>query len=282
MKISRRKFLKKIAGFIPIAFGLPTFLSGCIDSNGLFASNSDVGIRFDESAGLKSPVNISSLPATFSIAVVCDTHFYKEKNKNIIKLKDKILPSDEFMLIGGDLAQDGNIQDYLNYVELFDDIGLPYYSTIGNHDLFFNGWQTYKNIIGKSIYSLNLGNRIRLISMDSANGTVGKKQLDWLEGELYNSTEPIKIVLTHFHFFCENPVELQRYTDQEEVAYLINLFSKTNVDYVIMGHSHKYDYREIDGVRYLNVADMVDDGDEKNFCRININNNDMYHEQIIL
>lgn len=257
-------------------------LSSCkiVDVSGLVHS-SDVDDRFTENALLPEKSNLSISEPVFSFIVITDTHVDHASQANLVALKDKILPGDKFILICGDIAQCGYLDDYQAFCYYLYQTGLPYFTAIGNHDLYFGGWNNYKQTLGRSCYSVTAG-PIRIISMDSANGTLGRKQKEWLESVLKSKTESLCIVITHFEFFSGKKDTLQQYTDIEEVYYLMHLFETTGVNYVFMGHSHDDDYRKINNVNYLNLSDFVADGGEKFFIRVNVDHGEISYNRIKL
>lgn len=245
-------------------------------------TSSDVDNRSTESEVLtqKNDVTITT-GSNFSFIVISDTHVYQKTNRNLEALKGKIVPEDNFILVCGDITQCGNLEDFQAFCNKLDQIHLPYYTAIGNHDLYFKNWPNYKQILGKSCYSFNAG-PARIISMDSANGTIGKKQKAWLERTLQSKTEPLCFVFTHFEFFSPAVDSLQQYTDIDEVYYLMHLFETHGVNYVFMGHSHICDFHQVNNINYLTLADFVDDGHSKGFIRVSINGSNITYERIAL
>jgi 3',5'-cyclic AMP phosphodiesterase CpdA len=257
-------------------------LSSCgdFDISGLYHS-SDVDDRFADNAMLPVKSDLSFSDSVFSFIVITDVHLAHANQNNLVALKDKVIASDKYVLACGDLTQCGYREDYQAFSDFMNLIGLPYYTAIGNHDLFFGGWNYYKETLGRSCYSLAAG-PIRIVSMDSANGTLGRKQKAWLENVLQTKTEPLCIVFTHFEFFSSQKDALQQYTDIEEVYYLMHLFETTGVDYVFMGHSHTYDYRKINNVNYLNLPDFTADGSPKSFIRVNVDHGNFSFQSLPL
>ena len=253
---------------------------GIVDISGLVRSG-DVDDRFSENALLPEKSNLSFSDAIFSFIVITDTHVANAAHSKLAALKDKVLPGDKFILICGDISQCGYLEDYQAFCLYLNQTNLPYYTAIGNHDLYFGGWHNYKQTLGRSCYSVTAG-PVRIISMDSANGALGRPQKLWLENVLQSKTEPLCMVITHFEFFNAKKDGLQQYTDIEEVYYLMHLFETTGVDYVFMGHSHTYDYRKINNVNYLNLPDFADEGLPKSYIRVNVDHGVITYQRVLL
>lgn len=265
------KYMKITIGLLFI------ILTACsIDIFGLFQSKSDVDTRFKESKSLSPISNITIIDTNFSFIVVADSHIYKGTNRNLDRLKNSITADDKFVLLAGDLTQCGDNEDYAALIKYLKALGIPYYPVIGNHDVYFDGWNNSKKYLGRNCYTLAAGN-IRLIALDSANGTLGREQRIWLENTLINKTEKYCVVFTHFEMFSASAANIQQYTDIEEIYYLMHLFEQNNVNYVFMGHSHRYDSREVNGVRYVVAGDCVDMLVRKKFVRVNLSDGVFTH-----
>jgi 3',5'-cyclic AMP phosphodiesterase CpdA len=156
-----------------------------------------------------------------------------------------------------------------------DTSGIPWFEAIGNHDLYFEGWKNYKAILGRSIYSFPVGNigepgSMYVLSLDSANNTLGRKQMDWLESTLkaQSALWDHLIVMTHCQFFSSGISTVVQFTDNEEIYKLMYLFKKYGVDYVFMGHDHQWDERTINGVTYVTLDPLKKEGSEDSYVRV--------------
>jgi 3',5'-cyclic AMP phosphodiesterase CpdA len=265
---------------VPIAIIL--FLSSCaLDIFGFLATSADVDTRFSESGELAAIPDLTIATNDYTFIVISDLHVYSWDNGNFDRLKARLTADDQFVLACGDLTQQGELQYMENYRDLMNGLGLPFYSTPGNHDLYFGGWTNFRDILGPGAYTLKAGN-IRLISFDSASGTLGADQRAWLENILRTYTESVCAVFTHFEFFSPSIFETQQYTDIEEVYYLMDLFSRYGVDYVFMGHSHKYDDRTVNGVRYVVCEDFKENGGNSMVIRVHVNGGSITHTTFML
>ncbi len=260
------------------------YLVSCkADPKGL-VSSSDVDKRFEDSAALLEKSGVDITEDEFSFIVIADPHVYHGDASKLKKLKEKLNQDrangeiDKFLIACGDISQCGKTEDFKAFRNVFlEDPALPVYTTLGNHDLYFDCWHNYREIFGKSCYSFRAG-PVLFVSFDSANGTLGRKQKNWLEGILKNKTESLCFVFTHFELFSPNSTTIQQYTDIEEAYFLINLFKKTGVDYVFMGHSHDYYDKEINGTHYVNVSDFTDKKDYLRFY-VNLTNETIRYER---
>lgn len=121
----------------------------------------------------------------------------------------------------------------------------------GNHDICFSQWPAFLNTFKTSTYYFIVETPIShkrdlFIMFDTADGTVGSKQLKWLRETLeWASNENFRhiIAATHTHFFdCDNSQGVATNFTIEETYTLLNLFQSHGVDLVLTGHDH---HREI-------------------------------------
>ena len=254
-----------------IACAVLTVSCDKVDITG-FVDSSDVDDRFEACPSLPNKPDVEGVSADFSFIVISDPHVYHGSHSKLAALKDQLLPSDQFILICGDVTQCGYKEDYHAFYNYLNGFGIPYYPTIGNHDLYFEGWRNYRDILGRPCYTFTAG-PARLIALDSANGTLGGKQLNWLKQILKSKTEPLCFVFTHFDFF--NP----GFTDFEENLMLMSLFENNNINYVFMGHTHEYHHKPVNGVNYVSVPGFEDEG-AKNYLQVRVNGGKVTFEKL--
>lgn len=155
--------------------------------------------------------------------------------------------------------EDGYIVDY-------DDEKFPFFPVVGNHDITHNGWALWSNIFHSSFYEFNVYLNSELsecdhyIFLDSASGTLGKRQIELIEEGILDVGENVKVrhtfVFTHTNLFRPSSVQFASTFPREEQYFLLNQFKEWNATIVFCGHVHKWDDREVGGVRYLTLESM--------------------------
>lgn len=223
----------------------------------------------------------------------------KKKNSRDVMISDK----DYTMLIGGDSQVGGIVnldtlisrankpgiaglvlvgdnttgqkKDYdILAKELDEKNNIPAYLLIGNHDLFFNGWDTYYSYFGSSTYDFTVKTNDAsdyYICLDSGNGTIGSKQLEWLETRLEENRTRHRfcIVFSHVNFFREhhtfsaNPLV-------DELHVLMDLFYRHSVDAVIMGHDHNRSEEFFGRTHYITLDALLDGFEDASYLRLEI------------
>ena len=153
----------------------------------------------------------------------------------------------------------------------------PYLAiALGNHDIYFNQWDEWRGYFGTSVYwfyTMLPDSTVldRFICLDSAEGTLGTAQLQWLRELLTeNGSQPITlnaqhssfrhtIVFTHTHFFRRD--HSQEHTSNyavEETYELTSLLEQGGVDMYWCGHDHSREITDYAGFTSI-VVDALED-----------------------
>ena len=131
--------------------------------------------------------------------------------------------------------------------------------TPGNHDIYFKQWQEYRRFFKTGTYWFETRNGAKkldlFICLDSAEGTLGTKQTEWLRNLLEaKSKEGYRrmIVFTHTHLWKLD--SSQGHTSNmamEETYELTSLLAQYRIPYVWCGHQHARQSVVFKGVNYL-------------------------------
>ena len=270
--------LKKSA--TPFSFAI--LLGGCIenvDFSGFITTTDPVEERFYDSKLIN---DVQSVPAVVNISgdeyrvlIAGDSHVGGTKNLNLL-FEDARNSSAGFVVLAGDLTTGKaeaykTLSDFLTY---YPDIRC--FTIAGNHDLFFDGWKSYKKYFGSSTYTKTIvtdSDSDLWIFLDSGSGTLGSGQVTWLNTLLETQRSNFRYcnVVTHVNFFRP------RYTTStnpniEELRVLLPLFAKYKVDNVIMGHDHRRNVENFDGTRYIILDDIQDISQAASYLEISVGN----------
>jgi predicted phosphodiesterase len=250
-------------------------LSCNADLSGLFAST-DLDTRLKEKDNFKflSADDLSpSFGEEYSFIVITDTHIEDKNTYGLEKLR--ILEKDneriKFAVFCGDLTKNGTGQDLEKFLEIAGSLGIPCYPVVGNHDVFFDNWSVWKELIGSTRYRID-GDAATLFILDSANGFLGKGQTDWLENELKSANDRV-FVFSHNNLFVGYP-NSQQFADTRERARVISLLSG-KCDIMFTGHSHERLLREAGGVRYVNIEAF---NRNKTYCLVSVKKTGVTYE----
>ncbi|MDR0998401.1 MAG: metallophosphoesterase [Treponema sp.] len=254
-----------------LAFAVLAFLPACdVDLVGLFAS-SEPDERFEARNTfhyLTETERRLTLPGEYSFIVVSDTHIEGGDAHGLEKIRDAAVAGrDAFVVITGDITQNGRREDLRKFIEIAESLrmsGIPCYPVIGNHDVYFNNWSNWRDLIGSSTYRVDSPlSSTTLFVLDSANGSFGKDQVDWLRGELKSAKSHV-FIFTHTNLFTEKVTDREQLTDNRERARLLSLLD-SRCDIVFSGHVHSRIVRKAGGVNYISLEDYRD---HRTYCRV--------------
>ncbi len=214
-------------------------------------------------------LSVFSSPTKFSFIIMTDVHLGNEmhdvKTESFLEWFNSQLQVDDvslrpiFAISLGDNADGGHASEYEMYNDLADsmktlasDAGISnfmFYSTIGNHDLYNNGWENYKDMVfpyksAYKFYGKNAeGNGLSFYVLDSANGTLGEAQREALQSEFESDTN-YKLVFTHYPIYAGG-ITIYTMQDTMERNLLLTLFQNNKVVRSFEGHAHRsisYEY----------------------------------------
>lgn len=194
---------------------------------------------------------------------IADTkpEYYINLSKSLERAKRKYMEKEYTYDVSTDTYtdEDGNIVDY-------DEEKFPFFPVVGNHDITHNGWALWSNIFHSSFYEFNVYLNSEqsvcdhYIFLDSASGTLGKHQIELIEQGILDVGENVKVrhtfIFTHTNIFRPSSVQFASTFPREEQYFLLNQFKEWNATIVFCGHVHKWDDREVGGVRYLTLESM--------------------------
>ena len=245
-----------------------------LDMAGMFSPNGEVvNTRFEQSQAYNATageIHLDMGSDNYIIYTCSDSHITRKSHKYMdyfidqynaetmpklaIHLGDLIDAQKNFPCADSVLQEGGRtINDTL-------------FITPGNHDIYFKQWPIYRSYFKSSVYWFDTNNGSKkldlFICLDSAEGTLGTKQMKWLRDLLaQKSQEGYRriIVFTHTHLWKLD--ESQGHTSNmalEETYEITSLLGQYHVQYVWSGHQHARQSVIFKGVNYL-VLDSTKD-----------------------
>jgi len=206
------------------------------------------------------PLPLDELPEEYSFLVVSDTHIERGDTHGLEALADAVIPGDKFVVVTGDVTQYGTAEDLKLFTDIAGTLNIPCYPVIGNHDIYFQNWPNWRDLIGSTRYKID-GNNTALFILDTANCSVGASQFAWLERELAavrsapGGGEKKIFVFTHTNLFVESLADVAQITDSRERARLASLLNTYDVTAMFMGHVHNRMEHRIKDTVYVTLED---------------------------
>lgn len=169
----------------------------------------------------------------------------------------------DFVFNTGDLIPNpGNRKQWKNFWELSRPITVPYYLTVGNHDVddhkSLRVWRDEVRLPGNETYYSVVHNDNLFVVLNTCDPDGDKKitgrQLAWLKKTLATKKYAHKFVFLHHPLFLWKGAShygnsLDKYPELRDELH--SLFKESGVDIVFAGHEHTYRRMDRDGVRYV-------------------------------
>lgn len=248
------------------------------DLSGFFYSTEPVNERVKESLEWNKSNPDKSLSVNgsdYSFLIAGDPEIGGTANLDTLIARSKSSGAAAFMIAGDITSGDPTGYDTLEHDLDTKDNGTGFY-ILGNHDLFYHGWDRYFSYFGSSTYAFTINTNTAsdlYICLDSGNATLGSIQLDWLTDLLAKERKNHRycIVISHVNFFREhhtfsaNPVV-------DEIHVLLDLFYRYSVDMVITGHDHHRSEEYFGKTHFITLDAFIDGFDDASYLRLEVKN----------
>lgn len=147
-------------------------------------------------------------------------------------------PDVRFVVSMGDLVEDGEESEYDLLLTQLDSLEVPYYSTLGNHELK-GDIERWRRRFGR--FNLHWRFREVVFSMvDSGNASLALQVYDWLDIWLDEARDDIHVFLTHIPPIDPIGTRAGAFRSYNEALNLLGKLARGNVDLTLYGHIHSY------------------------------------------
>ncbi|MBO7458758.1 MAG: metallophosphoesterase [Paludibacteraceae bacterium] len=285
--------MKKTIYYIAMALVLAACANeeSTLDMKGMFSPNGEtVNARFEQSMAYNEfagEIHMNMGTDDYTVYVCTDSHITRKTHRNLDYFMAQYSAAE-----GPKLALHlGDIIDAQKNFPCADSIlhtgrtkADTIFTTPGNHDIYFKQWPIYREFFKTGIYwfdTQNNGKKLDLyICLDTAEGTPGTKQFQWLRELLAKkSTEGYRriIVFTHTHFWKLDASQGHTSNYSLEDTYeLAGLFAQYGVDYVWTGHQHARQSVIYKGVNYLVLDATKDEEKGQAYMIVNMGESAIY------
>jgi UDP-2,3-diacylglucosamine pyrophosphatase LpxH len=280
--------MKKLSYILIFAASL-MLVSSCnrLDVLGMVVNRSDTEERVADWLDWDNqnpPFVINNAPDNYTFYSCSDSHINDDNSRlaqYITKERNDLHAV--FSILAGDLANESGERPFIltDSAMMFDPAkhlkNDPCFPIIGNHDVYFNCAEYYKQYFHTSTYTVTVNTRSGykdlFIFLDSGNGTHGRRQLDWLEEQLSHRTDyRYCFVISHNWLFRTTynytTTPAANLPEEEQYAFM-DLMSHNAVDMVIMGHFHYRDTKTFGGVKYVMTDNLNDSKTAPSYLVVN-------------
>lgn len=281
-----------------LLYATTLMMTGCgkVDLSGFFISPGDnVDSRFEQSIGYTGdkPLDIIETDEEYVAYICTDIHLDKTQINLDAFMSD--MRNDEKaslgLILGDVIDRKGKMLAFASALEWKENeqkFNRPVFVIPGNHDMFFGQWDEFKELFGASVYYVEIQSPTGtdlVIALDSASGTLGKKQMEWLKTLLATSRSSYRhcIIITHTNIFkTDNSQMTSGNMPLEETIALTDLFSTYGVDMVFQGHDHYREDLYFKGVRYTTVGTIKDTAESPEYLKVHVSPNGFEYEWVNL
>lgn len=190
-------------------------------------------------------------PLSFKFALVADSH---SDNINLKKALERSKELGVKFVVGlGDYSNVGTKDELAAAKEVFERSGLPYYTTVGDHDLWdsrnrgLNPLQNFSEILGPAYQSFGVMGVRFLMLYDSDNDVgIDSIQWEWLESalaEVAADKPKLFFILTHkplFHPSSDHFMGKGNQVVSSQAQNLMNILKNAGVNEIFAGDTHFY------------------------------------------
>ena len=219
---------------------------------------------------------------TYTIYACTDSHVTRKTHKNLDYFIDQYNAAVEpkIALHLGDLIDAQNNYPCADSVLNVGgrSINDTLFITPGNHDIYFKQWQIYRSYFKTSCYWFDTNNGSKkldlYICLDSAEGSLGTKQMKWLKDLLEaKSKEGYRriIVMTHTHLWkLDGSQGHSSNMALEETYEITSLLGKYHVECVWSGHQHARQSVHFKGVHYIVLNATKDEEQSQSYMTVQV------------
>lgn len=232
-------------------------------------------------------MNILSI-LLFSFALLTDTHISTSNPRPMEDLQRSIADinqnsSIEFVVVTGDLTENGDLASIQAIKNALDQLNVPYYAASGNHETTWSesGVMDFSRVFGDSRFAFT-HNDLYFIGFNSgpvirmADGHVAPQDITWLKHNLDSvsaaGNTPI-FVFTHYPL---------RNGDVDNWYDVTDVLRQHNVQCIMGGHYHRNLHFDCDGISdVLNRSNMRDKDGNNGYAIIQVTDSIRFFEKRI-
>lgn len=191
--------------------------------------------KTDAAPAISNPLDAAS----FKFAVIADIHMTPGNTTDLMSITKDIAQQEgiAFVLVMGDVANNGDLQSMKEAKQVLDKMKLPYYAVPGNHDCKLNGVGDayFKEVFGDTRFRLlcngNLFLGVNTAELRGGDAHITPEDLEWIKKQLKNSSKKMPL-----YFIAHHPLQSP---DCDNWFLLTEVLRRRNLQAVICGHYHQ-------------------------------------------
>jgi 3',5'-cyclic-AMP phosphodiesterase len=142
-----------------------------------------------------------------------------------------------FVVAMGDITERSEIEEYDLFERQLVTLQIPYYTTLGNHELWEEG--RYRERFGRGSFQFDFKG-VAFTFADSGNAGIDPLVEDWVEGWLAAAHDRTSIFLTHIPPIDPVGGRYGGFRSADDGRRLLSRLADGNVDLTLYGHIHTF------------------------------------------
>ena len=147
-------------------------------------------------------------------------------------------PGLRFVVSTGDIVHRGREDEYALFEEQLTTLAIPFYSTIGNHELWGDVDRWYRRFGRATVHFDFRGVAFSLV--DSASATLDPAVYTLLDSWLAQHAGDIHVFATHYPLLDPVGIRMGSFASRREAQALLARLAAAHVDVTFYGHLHTY------------------------------------------
>ena len=183
---------------------------------------------------------------------LADPHLHSDTHLSLVEMVRRIRdmsPQPDFVVISGDLTNQGDVASYQLLAEILNGIAPPVFLTLGNHDKRENFRQVFRHLPGlladlsaPCFQSTHLGG-LKVIALDTSlpgrvGGGIGEAQFAALTAELTADVGIAKLLVMHHPPLIDVSALRWESLDQKQTEELAKRLAGHHIVGILSGHIH--------------------------------------------
>ncbi|HEY3447713.1 MAG TPA: metallophosphoesterase [Myxococcales bacterium] len=173
-------------------------------------------------------------PARF--ALISDLHNNLETFGRFTEAVEEWQP--DAALCMGDIADHGKPEELDQMLALFDALPVPFYTTVGNHDLMGAAADRFDEVIGPTNVAFDLRG-VRIVLADTANALFSPGAYGWLADSLVRDGGPA-LVFSHIPPLEPWGGRNHAFSNRDDALHFVQVIAQGGATHYFAGHIHSY------------------------------------------
>jgi 3',5'-cyclic AMP phosphodiesterase CpdA len=177
----------------------------------------------------------ADLPSSFKVAALADIQTALPTVHEVFAAINAV-PDLRFVVGMGDLTERGQIEEYELYERQLEQLALPFYTTIGNHELWGDHMR-FLGPFGRASFQFQFKG-VAFTFADSGDAGLDPLVEEWLDGWLDGARELPHVFLTHMPPVDPLGIRYGSFRSTRDGRRLLSRLVEGDVDLTLYGHIH--------------------------------------------